>query len=636
MSIHRDDAFDTSNCRARLLTQHGPVISENGRDRLVVAWLGEPLGPSDSEITIFYRVVHLGNPAWSTPARRLSLPTTGSKNDGFVTHNVHPSIAMTSDDELGSAFVAVWEERFLYREQPLAQYSLRRMRVMARRFDGEGMPLGVPIVIEERSGFEFGDTQANPVVAMDPHGNFIVVWEPITPYGDGTRLTGRLYDWASNVIAPRIQVDYPVLPLGCSIAGRANPSISVSSDARFFAVSWTARACSALQHRDGLRVFRFDPVAALPVVGSNVVEFLQFQIYHATSVFLDTDSLDPNSAVGIVLGLESVPGDIKVNRFRVDFAETYPASIDLCGWGVISLLGDGCRRFEFPSIATWPSVISFGTEADWCERAGIPLHNCVSPVAWTAPRYSCEDEECPSADDRDVLTAPSAEAEPDDCSCGTSDVTVNAFDLDNSSTDEQATGPPHLTYFDQADRGDRRQVASLSHVWLADVNTHAAVNAYVWQGVGLIDPTQGTTEENLDPLGVYLTLAADAGTDLPDINANILPEPSADCNGNGTADEIELLCFVLDRNGNDVLDECEIDCDTNETPDVCDIARGSADCNGDGWPDACDSDCNTNGAADDCDIDQDTSLDCDLNGYPDECDLAPGGCGVDCNTNGTL
>ncbi|MCK6486695.1 MAG: hypothetical protein L6R00_21520, partial [Phycisphaerae bacterium] len=112
--------------------------------------------------------------------------------------------AMTSDGELGSAFVAVWEERFLYREQPLAQYSLRRMRVMARRFDGEGMPHGVPIVIEERSGFEFGDTQANPVVAMDSHGNFIVVWEPITPENEGTRQMRWLKDCAAKLVVARL------------------------------------------------------------------------------------------------------------------------------------------------------------------------------------------------------------------------------------------------------------------------------------------------------------------------------------------------------------------------------------------------------------------------------------------------
>ncbi len=110
------------------------------------------------------------------------------------------------------------------------------------------------------------------------------------------------------------------------------------------------------------------------------------------------------------------------------------------------------------------------------------------------------------------------------------------------------------------------------------------------------------------------------------IGGPISAPASADCNGNGTADDQDIASLVSqDCNGNTLPDECELDgndCNATGTPDDCEIAQ---DCNGNGLPDECDAvgnDCNTDMIPDEC------QSDCDLDGVIDPCDAAS-----DCNGN---
>ncbi|MBI5764277.1 MAG: immunoglobulin domain-containing protein [Planctomycetes bacterium] len=75
--------------------------------------------------------------------------------------------------------------------------------------------------------------------------------------------------------------------------------------------------------------------------------------------------------------------------------------------------------------------------------------------------------------------------------------------------------------------------------------------------------------------------------------------------------------FLVDCNGNGIMDSCDIasgfsqDCNLNDIPDSCDIADGAADCN-------------TNGIPDSCDIASGTSQDCNANAIPDSCETILG------------
>ena len=88
---------------------------------------------------------------------------------------------------------------------------------------------------------------------------------------------------------------------------------------------------------------------------------------------------------------------------------------------------------------------------------------------------------------------------------------------------------------------------------------------------------------------------------------------SADCNGNGADDQIDIIEGTSqDCNDNVVPDECEPDedCNGNLVQDICDIAGDTS------------QDCNANSAPDECDIIAGTSADADEDEVPDECEAA--------------
>lgn len=83
-----------------------------------------------------------------------------------------------------------------------------------------------------------------------------------------------------------------------------------------------------------------------------------------------------------------------------------------------------------------------------------------------------------------------------------------------------------------------------------------------------------------------------------------------DCNGNGVADEDDILTGVSS------------DCDADGVPDECQIAEmPSLDCDGNGVLDSCElGDCDGDGVLDICQIAGDASLDLNANGILDRCE----------------
>ena len=86
---------------------------------------------------------------------------------------------------------------------------------------------------------------------------------------------------------------------------------------------------------------------------------------------------------------------------------------------------------------------------------------------------------------------------------------------------------------------------------------------------------------------------------------------------------------LIDCNRNERQDQCDVDC----AAFGCDLPCGdSLDCNSNGIPDECEADCNGNGQADECDIlacaeGELACSDCNAN-------LVPDGCETDCDQNG--
>lgn len=82
---------------------------------------------------------------------------------------------------------------------------------------------------------------------------------------------------------------------------------------------------------------------------------------------------------------------------------------------------------------------------------------------------------------------------------------------------------------------------------------------------------------------------------------------SADCNGNGTPDDEDVLTGGSDDcDGNLIPDECQRDCNGNGVVDGCDLLSGKfEDCDGNGLIDVCQPDLDGDGLIDSCDFDID-------------------------------
>ncbi|MCK6486418.1 MAG: hypothetical protein HUU22_11095 [Phycisphaerae bacterium] len=254
--------LDPFLCTSTLVREHGAVISSDGDDRLVVAWLSDENVAFDADITIRYRVIELGATPRASFPRRLHDPVFEPKPFRFNRHNVHPSVAMIGSGPLKGYWLAVWEERYVDREFQGSQYQVYRIRVLLRQFDPTGIAIGPPRVVHERANFGLlSGLQCNPVCAVDSTGNHVVIWQPLDRGPTDARLLGILYAWDGSVLHPRFNVDDGVpdsLCFGTDTAQR--PSVSMTPDGEFFGVSWRRQTCfSETIRRDGLRIFRITP-----------------------------------------------------------------------------------------------------------------------------------------------------------------------------------------------------------------------------------------------------------------------------------------------------------------------------------------------------------------------------------------
>ncbi len=75
--------------------------------------------------------------------------------------------------------------------------------IAARRFDAAGAPLGPEFPVNVHTT----DQQTQPTVAADPTGSFVVIWESLGQDGSGAGLFGRAYDSDGSAIGEEFQVN---------------------------------------------------------------------------------------------------------------------------------------------------------------------------------------------------------------------------------------------------------------------------------------------------------------------------------------------------------------------------------------------------------------------------------------------
>ncbi len=180
--------------------QYSPAIAVDSRGNYVIVWRDSRYGGAPYVI-MMRRFDKFGNPLGS--AIRVS------ENPSINTDEMSPDVAI---DSAGN-FVVVWQDS-------------RNGTIMAQRFDAEGNKIGTNFRADNSEGISTG--QNSPSVAMDPAGNFIIVWRG---YAGGYYIFAQMWDPKGNPIGNNFRADN-----NQGVSPQSSPDIAVDSSGNFVVV----------------------------------------------------------------------------------------------------------------------------------------------------------------------------------------------------------------------------------------------------------------------------------------------------------------------------------------------------------------------------------------------------------------
>jgi hypothetical protein len=171
--------------------QDAPAVAADSSGNFVVVWRGNALDGSGDGV-VGQRYASSGVPVG--PEFRVNTYVFGNQGGGYY----GGALAVASDSS--GNFVVVWQSA----DQDGSGYG-----VFGQRFASSGAPLGPEFrantyTTGDQGG---GDWGAGVVVASDPSGNFVVVWESDTQDGSDTGVFGQRYSSAGNPLGPEFRVN---------------------------------------------------------------------------------------------------------------------------------------------------------------------------------------------------------------------------------------------------------------------------------------------------------------------------------------------------------------------------------------------------------------------------------------------
>jgi hypothetical protein len=244
--------------------QYGPAIATVSQGRFVVVWTSK--GQDGSDPGVFGQ-------RYTAAGTRLGAEFR--VNTYTTNRQIDPAVAM---DPQGR-FVVVWVSE----NQDGANGG-----IFGQRYDATGSPQGG----EFRVNSYTTATQADPAVAVDPQGRFVVVWWSFGQDGDGFGVFGQRYDAGGSRLGGEFQVNT------YTTADQYHPVIAMDSQGRFVVV-WTSSAHDG----DSLGVFgrRYDAAGA-PVANEFRVNSYTTGTQAAPAVAMDAQG-------GFVVVWQSTPQD---------------------------------------------------------------------------------------------------------------------------------------------------------------------------------------------------------------------------------------------------------------------------------------------------------------------------------------
>jgi len=182
----------------------------------------DPADISGQGAGVYVRLFDRNNDPLATAPNEMRVNTT------VVGDQRNASVAMDADGD----FVVVWETRDGNEANPDDSWD-----VYARRYDATGAPLGA----EFRVNTDTANDQANPAVAMDDFGNFVVVWATGgQDYSWFNDVQAQLFDFRGERVGSEFRVNLAPLP-GATAPGQTeiNPSVAMDPFGNFV-VAWDA------------------------------------------------------------------------------------------------------------------------------------------------------------------------------------------------------------------------------------------------------------------------------------------------------------------------------------------------------------------------------------------------------------
>ena len=147
-----------------------------------------------------------------------------------------PVVAMDQDGD----FVVAWWSR---------QGAATETDVIGQRFDASGARIGVEFVVNSYTT----SVQANPNIAADEDGGFVVVWDSVGQDGSNGGLFGRRFDSAGAPLTPELQVS------SYTIGYQGFPGRVEARPGGGFVVTWTDSAArDGSAHGVFTRIFEAD------------------------------------------------------------------------------------------------------------------------------------------------------------------------------------------------------------------------------------------------------------------------------------------------------------------------------------------------------------------------------------------
>ncbi|MCA9094501.1 MAG: hypothetical protein KDA68_13510 [Planctomycetaceae bacterium] len=132
---------------------------------------------------------------------------------------LYPSIAMDAQGNFVVCWISFTQENLPF-------------QLFARRYDSEGNPLGEEFHVNTQTNTNNYMSQHFPDVAMDASGNFIIVWEGVTPSDGGDEIYAQRFDSDGTPLGQQFRIN------STTANQQSFPSIAITPDGESFVVTW--------------------------------------------------------------------------------------------------------------------------------------------------------------------------------------------------------------------------------------------------------------------------------------------------------------------------------------------------------------------------------------------------------------